>query len=1023
MAALANPSRWRTHPYQADVKAWLYAPPVVLAAHVDTSLIQYPLSTVVYDTVTVGGYSALRVGMTVLLGSTPGGDDLGRSYLRGEINTNSFGIGRASRGFNDGEVNLTTGATAYVTVLDDYRVWAKMPNIGSSGVRFTDQDRDFATYHRLVPLVRLNCGAAVQSDVNPATGKATFSFSATATATEPGAIIGSYAYTLPSGATVTAGATNTSAVTFTLPQGVGYLHCVVTDSYGTTNIRHVLLVAETNSNVDGWELSPWTIPDDGQTISLKFNAPIPRATYPDGTMLVLWQKEVYGGVAGSLAGPSGSEHMLFAGWMDTEGSNQNGTARGLLTDTAVKFVDAAGRAKQLMVPPVNTGNESGADSWDEMVAANLDKLMVRRAHEYSTLLTLCDFTWSGTGATFKFIRRDTSGGNLWDALASDARGMAGRYVLTFDEWGRMAVKLDPQLVDSGSRTATEIVGLLESDWTDIRAGRRRPASYRFLWGDAEVPSSANASDTTTIAKVYCVAPGKVGGPGTTESTENGFLATETQLVETIKHRYARLTSPDTTFDVDLAHGGNAGISPAAKEWVPLTISAATAAERGLTLTSGRMLPLEVWVSYDAKAGTFKRSVTLERETVGVGCEAYTPKQAVEYTLPPITPPGLDWGLPPVNPPGELVRGTQTMIGFNDDGYLYYCGPILTGSGFDVPVASGGPLWARVAAQANCIDAVQDAFTRTRAIEVTTDAAAIYTVDNIGPAPIASLVKTLRAAITDTATQWRMVDASFGGDYIVVVSFYGNSGADSGTWYTYSLDGGATWSTETNITANYNSGTPGGKNVPGLFVSSRAPGEAYVGAYATTGSDAGAAAELYKLSGNFASHAGTGISTIDIIPSSIHKSWADNEATLYYGAVDFSLGLSTRNFLYRKVGSGSSVDITPVIGGNKQRPFFSRGLHSCALDAATLLAAVGGNTTSGVVMSRDKGTTWTQLSAGTTTDYNGAEVAGDNPDAGFVWGDNGAIGYVDLVAQTIDSRMGNLATDFPSIGRFVRIMGG
>lgn len=430
------------------------------------------------------------------------------------------------------------------------------------------------------------------------------------------------------------------------------------------------------------------------------------------------------------------------------------------------------------------------------------------------------------------------------------------------------------------------------------------------------------------------------------------------------------------------------------------------------------------ISYAWEGGTGAYELTLQAETNGYDAVDDTPPTSENNGLPPWTP---DWQifdpfpLIPEQVANFISAGTQSLGGWNTDGYFYYCVPALTGRGFDVPAASGGPFWARVSAGAAAavIDSVQSAFTTTRDVLVTADAAGIYTADNVGPSPTITLRKTLRAAITNQLLQWRMVEASFGAEIIDVVSYYGNSGADSGTWRTRSVDGGLTWSTEVNVTAHYGSST--GANVPGLFLSSRAPGQTLFGVFTASGADVSANAVVIQVTGT--GGGGTNVVTLADAPAyCIHKSWADNEATMYYSTVDFAFDAANRNRVYRKVGAGAAVDITPIIGGSKQRLLHTRSLHTCPVDANTVLMAVGGNGASGVLMSRNKGTTQFLLTPGTTTDYNGAEVAGNNPNLGYVWGSSGAIGHVDLATQTIDDRRGNIVTDFPGIGRFTRIRG-
>ena len=156
---------------------------------------------------------------------------------------------------------------------------------------------------------------------------------------------------------------------------------------------------------------------------------------------------------------------------------------------------------------------------------------------------------------------------------------------------------------------------------------------------------------------------------------------------------------------------------------------------------------------------------------------------------------------------------------------------------------------------------------------------------------------------------------------------------------------------------------------------------------------------------------------DTLAGCIHVPFHNNPND---GIVYFSGSLDGENFIRRKNADNTVTDITPMIGGERQRLSYNRALHTCPLDRMTVLACTEGDTASGVFMSRDGGDTWTQISTGTTTDYTAAEVAGNDRNYGYVYGKNGAIGYVDLAAGTISDRRGNIPTDFPAAGRHVRV---
>lgn len=997
---------WRDHPQRSDVQIWVDAPATALAARVNQAAFAYPLQIVVMDTITTGVYTDVEVGMTVLFGSSAGADDLGRSYIALPAASNALFIGRSEQGDHDGEVNLADNA--YITVLDDYRLWAKVPAIsGGSGVRQTDGTRTFAVHGPLPPVIVLDCGTAVQADVDAGTGKVTFAFDASASyAAEPGAALVDFGYRLPGGAHVTAGATNTDAVTFTVSEGVYTMHLDVEDDNGTVQTRHVRLIAKNAGNLTGWTLSPWDIGDDGQTLALKLIAPLDKATYPDGTGLYAWHSERYGGAAGSLYGPSGSKHMLFCGWLDTEDASTQAGDKGVLSETTLRALDAAGRMKQLMTVPISTGNEDDADSWDEMVDANLDKLMVRALNEYSTVLSLCDFRWSGAGATYAFTRWDSSGGTLWDVVSGYGYAMGGgKYVLTCDEWGRLAVPVDPMLVDSGSRTATVQQALTEADWTAIRAGRDRAARYRFFWGKSTVPSTSNASETKTIPTAQAVAPGLSGGPGPTDTTVSGYLATSEENVTLVKHLYERLSAPDKEYVIDLAHGGPGGISPAAKQWITVTQSSANAAQRGGTLAATRMLPTKVRVSYDATHGLMSRTVTAERETVGVAAVAYVPKQRIEHHVPrDLTPPGYDIGgltpVPTTPSNAALYAGTARIA--------LIC---LNGLALTVNFGNGpGVLWnyytwASLSIAGTVLLWVPNGYDPGSGWLITSTKT-YYLV-------LGANTSVLKHTF-GTASLKRAADASFGfASQFAASSYYDGVGtkclhtADNSTF------------TEDNVDVHYATDGAASSLVPACYVSSRASGKIITSAHKTTTTKA-----LISSTGRISTTGGGSGSWSELdsaflcgfgLGQQIHVPWGTgNENTIFHGGIFAPEAGASSQRLYRFNG-GSQVDISPVVSGNKFGPRAGRDQIATFVGnpnrmlAVLQSAVVGGGYATFLSDDALAATpSWSVLSA-VPSIYSGGAIAGDSGATFYLWGDNQVVALSEDSGLTIVSQAGNLSS--------------
>src|SRR5215204_5363846 len=120
------------------LRLYLHKPAVVMAAQVDLhgNAAVYPQHEIDFKNVTVGNSTLIVPGMTVLYGTAPGKDDLGRNRIaRLSVDYPTFRteVGRFSLGLGDGEVDLIENS--YMTVLEDYRVWAKIPRMIGAVIR------------------------------------------------------------------------------------------------------------------------------------------------------------------------------------------------------------------------------------------------------------------------------------------------------------------------------------------------------------------------------------------------------------------------------------------------------------------------------------------------------------------------------------------------------------------------------------------------------------------------------------------------------------------------------------------------------------------------------------------------------------------------------------------------------------------------------------------------------------------------------------------------------------------------
>jgi len=1004
MPALASPATWRTHPYAYQRYLFLLEPTVIFAARVNQSEFAYPVAEVTFDTVTTGAFGDIKPGMTVLFGTSAGADDLGRARIRAAATSDTLKIGYSSQGDHDGEVNLSNNQ--YITVWDDYRVWAKIPRFLEDGTVYKDYDEAIGTNGTAPPPVA-NAGCGYADFVDTGTSKITVSFDGTNSfAVAQGASISAYLWDVDDG-TITVGSTSTSTITATFPAGFRWVSLKVTDSNGKTHTTRVpVFGADTSSNapITQFDVENHTITAEGTQMIVKIFSDIPESTYPDGTLVIYWEEESYGGTAGSLAGPAGREHVKFIGWHRADRASIRATRTGILSGISFTCMGVAGILQNTPGLEQVLEYNNAADIWMEMAYLNIDRYIWYLLYWHSTALEVAAFTWSGQGSTYPVTGLESQGMNLFEQVNQMAQAIG--YRLACDQRGRLFVNPHPLLLNSGSRTSTTIISLVSTDWTDINIARIRPPRIYWLQGSAIIASA------TDISAVLCLAPGESPGQGMgPDQMGQQLVVNQTELNARTGHAYAMRNSPYDPLEITLINTGDAGIEPAFFEWIKLTLSADTN-ERGYAFTEQRMLPEHVTIQHSNDQKMIKE-VVVRALVETVGTPAATVVVPLDTTVPPYTPPGE------VYPPSTetnygIHQGVGVMGMFTRDGYL------VTTEDFSTPEANGGPTWTATAlGLTGNIDAfVVDPFSYIDGGGVDgwiVTESRIYKIDDIFE-DYGARVTTQQHVFSVGGGTTSAIDASFSVQNWVMVAKFVSSGG--GVIVSYTTNGGSTW-TEVTVSALYSTATSGhgwsmGSLLTGLHLSSKTPGLAYVTAYSTGG--ASPQASFYKSLNYGASWAA--IDKADIDPGeglspTIDQPWDyPSDGLVYHGYLEH--GASDFFKIRRTLIGSSPSDITPTISGTFYGLRYATadwGMNVMAEDRQNIVLC-GQNYEDdefATFISNDAGQTWrtleTGVSAGET--YLRAVFAGDKDVLYFWMGDN-IIGYTQDGGASIDNRKGNWA---------------
>jgi hypothetical protein len=673
------------------LELFVLSPDVIFKARIAQSTFTYPISQVSYNQVTVGNYALLERGLTVLFGTTEGADDLGRGRIGpNEATATVIYFGRSSEGTNDGEVSLVDNA--YITVINDFRVWSKIPFITEGITMYKDGSIPVEDRTTLTPPVA-NAGVPAIGTVDAISGVLRVrlpSGAQTSFVTYFGATITDYVWELPTGVALVAGYNLTdSFIEVDCDPGFYWIALAVVDSNGKGHQARTWILARDPDNdvmITGFEVVSHRRTREGQSLEVTITQNLPVGSYPDGTLVALIDDEP--------ASSADRENILFWGWHLTDPASISASRTGIVKNTRLLCVDVAGKLATLPGFPQMLENDDVRDTakfpnitWAHMPNLNLDLFIHYILYWHSTALEVTDYLPTLTGSVYSIGGAIISdGGNLWEQVRRRGSAYVPARNIGCDRFGRIVVRADPFIENPANRTTEVNAALTANDWSDLRWTYQRSPRVHWLHG-----SAIQAVDPLPIVDgeffqptFFCIAPGTSPGQGGLEDTIGEQLSpSQTYLNDSTGHHYARMNARESLFDIDLVGSPFKELDPAVMEWVTLTLDAAYAAQRGLSFTAARGLIHEVDYGYrSSRTGLVKTvHVRWERETVG--------RPALTVTKPDIPKAGdsyvPDIWIPP-------LPGDPTVWFAPIKGYIFWDGAHVMRT-WDVLAAS--PVWELV----------------------------------------------------------------------------------------------------------------------------------------------------------------------------------------------------------------------------------------------------------------------------------------------------------------------------------------
>lgn len=613
--------------YAADQYLCLGANTTVFAARVAQATFGDSFAQVTFDTVTTGAYSDVEIGMTVLISHT---NDRRAAFFVGRIR-----LAPTSAILYLNETSAAVADNDYIFVLNDYRLFGKLGR-ESGAIYYKDYANTFTPPGPLI----YNLQSAYAGVVSGSPAGYTVSFAALALAVTSGASISSYAYTIPSGGTVTAGAANTANVTvrFDARAAEYWVKLIVTDSGGRTSTRHIpvwAIPADLSTTVAlGFEgASIERDSDSGQLASVKAFTGVD--TILDNTLACILSVERYNNAATFIV-----SNIEFVGRIRTgQYSTRADFIYSRLSEGAYDIEGIGAQLARLSAPSIYMRSKTSPAVWDEIKDLTLWRAMWYLLF-HSTFHELHSLTFDETGSTYLYPAIQTQGGNLFDAISDLAQSItAGMEFATSGEC-KIARNANYQTTAERNALAT-VANFTEDDWLDFNLTHEEIETIGAVGGDGGSFNTTSGKVLALLGNAPKVAQGNADGTSglsrqilTANLTKAGA---QSELATRLGHHYA-YANPVDTLNVTFPDGYH-WLIPSQSQWYTFTIAASENTGGRVYTTAERWFCQNVSFEHNHSTGGRSVTATFRKESVGTPGKAYEPPASNEGTvvIPPIPP--------------------------------------------------------------------------------------------------------------------------------------------------------------------------------------------------------------------------------------------------------------------------------------------------------------------------------------------------------------------------------------------------
>jgi|CXWL01.1.fsa_nt_gi hypothetical protein len=574
-----------------------------------------------------GTLADVKAEMTLWVGSTAGGHDLGVCRIRKAPISGTIYIGYTSE--------IDWADNCHLTIVD-HAMLNKRPVVIEDNVIKMDGETAYTNQHTVFnPVPVLGCHAAAWL-----TGASVNILFDAGDSWVYESTISAYSWSAPGSSASSGMATATPTITY---NAAGYyrVSCTVTAANGktSTGVRFVMVFDADNKPYRGEVRSPNA---DYETGGWSFGARMFADADPteiiEGALCILFSEDWYGSTKQSIGQVANRENIICWGYIAGE---------SIEWDAEVSSVEFSVQGPQDWLKKISSNPltlnfaKSSPTTWEMMPELTVDRALWHVLYWRSNAAVLLNITLTGDARYAPKI--ESMEGSLWAQMKDFAWQKIFGHI-GCDRYGRFYAVIDPQLVPEASRTWATVMTLTKKDWRDridIKRIKQRKLALLSMSGWV-------TDDSGAVHTLYSLAMGHLRAQYGESEIKDKLLATSQSQFNTLTGLYMGWKNKEFDFDISLSQN-NRLIDLWPNQFLDISLAAGDT-PRGIAY-AGNLVPRSITLQHDPETGCWSTEISCEAETfaeLAIKGDIPNVEPAPTYPPPPTFPPPT---IPPVtNPP-------------------------------------------------------------------------------------------------------------------------------------------------------------------------------------------------------------------------------------------------------------------------------------------------------------------------------------------------------------------------------------